>query len=227
MACAGNPAQTCGGPDRLTAYEYVEGGGEPESTETGEPEPAETEDPEPTETEEPEPTETEEPEPEPTGDPEPTPTEDPEPLPTETGEPEPTADAWEERGCYTDNPGARTLTIAIPLGNQNKISTCQEACYEAGYKFAGVEYSYECFCDTALKNGGGPAPDGDVGCNMACSGDITQICGGPSRLNLFEYTGELPEQPGEPGDGDVLPVTEGLPESWHYHGCYMFVFIFI
>jgi hypothetical protein len=43
-------------------------------------------------------------------------------------------------------------------------------------------------CDNVLRNGGGLAPDGSVQCNMACAGNGAEICGGPNRLDMFQYT---------------------------------------
>lgn len=37
-----------------------------------------------------------------------------------------------------------------------------------------------------MVNGGGPAPDGNAQCNMACSGNAGEICGGPNRLTIFQ-----------------------------------------
>jgi hypothetical protein len=42
-------------------------------------------------------------------------------------------------------------------------------------------------CDNALRNGGGPAPDGNAQCTMACTGNAAEICGGPNRLDLYSY----------------------------------------
>ena len=42
-------------------------------------------------------------------------------------------------------------------------------------------------CDNQLENGGGPAPDGGAGCNMACSGNAAETCGGSDRLDLYQY----------------------------------------
>ena len=42
-------------------------------------------------------------------------------------------------------------------------------------------------CDNKIENGGGPAPDGNQGCNMACSGNSAETCGGNLRLNLYQY----------------------------------------
>ena len=44
-------------------------------------------------------------------------------------------------------------------------------------------------CGNSLQNGGGPAPDGNTGCSMACNGNAAQMCGGPNRLDLYSYTG--------------------------------------
>ena len=87
-------------------------------------------------------------------------------------------------------------------------------------------------CASDIVNGG-PAPDGDALCNMPCSGNTGQLCGGPNRLTVFEYNGDLPTTPtpggggnaGEGNGGNVSPVTEGLPDSWTYNGCWMYVFL--
>ena len=42
-------------------------------------------------------------------------------------------------------------------------------------------------CDNKLENGGGPAPNGNTGCDMACSGNSAETCGGPNRLDLYSY----------------------------------------
>jgi glucan 1,3-beta-glucosidase len=93
------------------------------------------------------------------------------------------------------------------------IELCQAACKGSGYVYAGVEYAVECCmlflpfsflflifvndlkylsdalsgCDNAVRNGGGPAPDGSTQCNMACSGNTAEICGGPNRLDLYTF----------------------------------------
>ena len=48
---------------------------------------------------------------------------------------------------------------------------------------AGVEYAQECYCGNSFTNGGGASASS--GCTMACNGDITQSCGGSSRLSVF------------------------------------------
>jgi hypothetical protein len=113
------------------------------------------------------------------------------------------ARSWNSLGCYTDSVAARTLSVVMQVtGGADSMTAeaCQMACNAAGYTFAGVEYAAECFCDNSIKNGG-PAPDGDANCNMACKGDATETCGGSNRLNLYSF------------GIDTLPFSTSLPTS--------------
>lgn len=95
---------------------------------------------------------------------------------------------WKYLGCYTDAVGTRTLNNAI-LGQGSVMTNelCQSTCLKSGYTLAGTEYSGECYCDTALRNGGSPATDGETYCNMACNGNTAETCGGGNRLSLYQY----------------------------------------
>ncbi|KAG7108844.1 WSC domain-containing protein like [Verticillium longisporum] len=93
---------------------------------------------------------------------------------------------WVSEGCYIDGAGGRTLSNgigSIPASGMT-VAKCLAACRAGNYKLGGVEYGGECYCDNSLKNGGAPAVDG---CNMLCNGNITEYCGGPDRLNLYNY----------------------------------------
>lgn len=111
--------------------------------------------------------------------------------------PTPPPAGWTSLGCYSDSPSSRVLGVATSVpGDYNNmtIEGCLGACNAAGYKFAGVEYSRECYCDSAIQNGGAlaPAPNhaaGDYGCSMFCTGDSEEICGGSGRINAYQYTG--------------------------------------
>jgi hypothetical protein len=141
----------------------------------------------------------------------------------------PVVPTWEYLGCYSDNVNARSLRFGVNVAGQNGHESCQAACLNAGYPFSGTEYSAECYCDTAISNGGGPAADGEAGCNMPCQAAATEMCGGANRLTVFHYTGNITTTPGDPppvvnppeGGSNVAPVTTGLPTTWHYSGCYM------
>lgn len=120
----------------------------------------------------------------------------------------------------SDNVVDRTLPFQVGVtGNTPDI--CTSACYNAGYSLAGTEYSAECWCGNSIGGSGAPASTAD--CNMPCTGDNTQSCGGPNRLNLYNYTGTPPTTPppnNPPGTTDVSPVTR-LPGNWTYNGCWM------
>lgn len=44
-------------------------------------------------------------------------------------------------------------------------------------------------CGNSFLGGNGPAPDGLSGCNMLCSGNSSEFCGGPYRLDMYQAPG--------------------------------------
>lgn len=111
---------------------------------------------------------------------------------------------WSPPRCYTDNVAARTLTGAHLESESMTTDMCLEFCYSKGYKYAGTEWSKECYCDNDFRNGGIPE---ETGCDMPCSGASDETCGGGNRLSVYENTGELsPPEPTYPG--------------WSSQGCY-------
>lgn len=67
---------------------------------------------------------------------------------------------------------------------------------------------------------------------MPCQGNATEFCGGPNRLNVYNFTGVLTVPPTPPAGGGggaapagppPPPVTAGLPTDWKYFGCYVYV----
>ncbi len=60
-------------------------------------------------------------------------------------------------------------------------------------------------CGAALAPGGVAAAAGD--CNMACTGNSSEACGGPSRLNMF-------------WSGTTGPQTNPGVGLWKFAGCY-------
>lgn len=131
---------------------------------------------------------------------------------------------WVSLGCYSDEGGVRTLPTAMGVTGQLTIESCTSACFTSGYQFAGAEYSRECFCGSAIGNNGAPRPLAD--CNMICDGNPLQFCGGPGRLNLYNYTADDLPPINNPGPGPnpgtpVFPVDEGLPGTWEYVGCFV------
>ncbi|KAI1839981.1 hypothetical protein JX265_013597 [Neoarthrinium moseri] len=92
---------------------------------------------------------------------------------------------WGALGCYSDQSNARTLTTSMNVAS-NTIERCQAACVAAGFNYSGTEFGNQCFCGTTISNGG--AQVDPSGCNKACSGNSTQICGGAGTLSVSIIT---------------------------------------
>ncbi|RMD39851.1 hypothetical protein DV735_g5278, partial [Chaetothyriales sp. CBS 134920] len=108
-------------------------------------------------------------------------------------------------GCVTDPINPRALSDAY-YHSSTAMTTeyCAASC--STYAFFGTEYSGECFCGNTLAAGSTNASS-SAECNMACSGDASEICGGPSRLSLYENTAySTPQSPSFSG--------------YIYQGCY-------
>ncbi|KIM22583.1 glyoxal oxidase [Serendipita vermifera MAFF 305830] len=127
---------------------------------------------------------------------------------------------WQSQGCWSDDPAQRSLSFTANVNGANTPQKCMDACYAAGYNYAGMEYGAECYCGTSVLNGG--SLQADSGCNMICQADNTHYCGGPYRLNLYKYNGTVPPPTNNPPPtGGVGPVTTGLPAGWRYDACYV------
>lgn len=90
-------------------------------------------------------------------------------------------------GCYTDT-SARALPVQLP-GTTNTIESCKQAAYNAGYKYAGLQYYGYCFAGNSL----GYAQVADSECNTTCTASSAQICGGAWRNSIYS-TGYVPPQ---------------------------------
>ncbi|KAK1749886.1 glyoxal oxidase [Echria macrotheca] len=117
---------------------------------------------------------------------------------------------WTYQGCWVDNLNGRILPVRLADSPQQTQQLCAQACYTAGYNISATEYSRECYCGDFIVNGGKTTDDAD--CNMACSGDSTQMCGAGNRLTLF--ANGVPQAYRAP---EVQ--TSGLNGSWTYQGC--------
>ncbi|KAF9220620.1 copper radical oxidase-like protein [Gyrodon lividus] len=134
---------------------------------------------------------------------------------------------WASLGCYNDSAASRALAHGTGVTGSVSVETCTTACYNAGYPLAGVEYSDECYCGSTIDHGSGPTPLTD--CDMTCAGNSSEFCGGPDRLNLYNYTSTLSTVPPSGGGNNnagagtttVSPVTSGLPGNWTYAACYV------
>ncbi|KAF8259546.1 copper radical oxidase [Lactarius quietus] len=138
----------------------------------------------------------------------------------------PSVGPWVSLGCYTDgNP--RALSVGTtPVGGaaNNSPASCTAACQAAGYTLAGVEYADECYCANSIGSNGAPAPASS--CNMLCSGNSSEYCGGPLLLNVYNYTGTGSTTTTTTTSTSTGPtstpsnVPTDLPTGWKYGGCW-------
>ncbi|KAK0125522.1 hypothetical protein ONS96_009359 [Cadophora gregata f. sp. sojae] len=95
------------------------------------------------------------------------------------------AQPWAYAGCANDTSATRALTGILLYNSTMDASTCQRYCFQKHYALAGLENGNQCFCGLALSNG---ATLGRTGCTVPCVGNSSEICGGPSRLSIYNQT---------------------------------------
>ena len=94
-------------------------------------------------------------------------------------------------GCFQDSFEKRILDgYKGSFKDQNSPQACFKHCAQLGYDFAGVQYSYECFCGNKIPN-----PDLKIDekkCDLPCSGgdhqidqSMSQNCGGYLTMNIY------------------------------------------
>lgn len=91
---------------------------------------------------------------------------------------------WSYSGCYDDSTSSRALNGASKVDFSGMTgAACVAFCKSRGFRVAGTEYSVECWCGTQLPASMTQDPST---CNMACSGDQAEACGGYFRLSVYE-----------------------------------------
>ncbi|KAH9905697.1 WSC domain-containing protein [Xylariomycetidae sp. FL2044] len=96
--------------------------------------------------------------------------------------------------CYTEGSSGRALGAGSRGGGDFlgdgalTVERCATYCAGKGYAYMGVGYGQECYCNNdGPINGAVTAPETD--CGMTCKGDITEWCGGASRINVYKAGG--------------------------------------
>jgi len=71
------------------------------------------------------------------------------------------------------------------------VASCLATCEGLGMGYAGLEYGSECHCGTFLDNGASLSSSSSS-CNMACSGNLSTLCGGSNALQFYTKTIVVP-----------------------------------
>ncbi|QPC75529.1 hypothetical protein HYE68_006281 [Fusarium pseudograminearum] len=106
------------------------------------------------------------------------------------------SDDYKYHGCYNettqiqDSAEDRALADGTHLVKAGKMTVpmCLDFCTSNGtqYKYAGLEWSRECWCSPYLSSLSAKLSDDD--CENPCEGNSSQICGGPLRLSVYQLS---------------------------------------
>lgn len=93
-----------------------------------------------------------------------------------------------DEGCNTEGTSVRALSGTTHASNAMTIGECGAFCQSSGFLWFGLEYSSECYCGNGLDvTSSNTTLLADSGCGMPCSGDATEVCGGPNRLSVYHW----------------------------------------
>lgn len=123
---------------------------------------------------------------------------------------------WKPLGCLTtDDSEAPVLSDRITPDDGDSGLTgnlCQELCFEHDWqvRFAGVEGGDACWCSRQVSES---KADDATDCNIPCSGDDTQLCGGDGLFFVYEavyedFWTQVIEGPEETGTAGSTSETD-------------------
>jgi hypothetical protein len=93
-------------------------------------------------------------------------------------------------GCYTD-----AMTRALPdelMSSGATVESCVAAASARGLKYAGLQYGGQCFAGNTL----GYALAVGSECNMRCTADAAEVCGGTWRNSIYATSTSPPPPTG-------------------------------
>lgn len=90
-------------------------------------------------------------------------------------------DNYNYTGCYTEGSNGRALGASSNTSENMTVENCAVFC--KGFKYFGIEYASECYCDDVVR--AGSVKVGETECSMTCSGNDGEICGAGNRLTLY------------------------------------------
>lgn len=116
-------------------------------------------------------------------------------------------------GCFQDSnrnePNYRDFKFRVKLDG-NSHEKCNQACLNKGFKYFAVQFGSECRCGNAfarIKSMHRKLAEKD--CNMPCSGNKNQKCGGKLRNGVYSTSGTAQK-----------PVKEAVKRTKKFEGCF-------
>lgn len=115
---------------------------------------------------------------------------------------DPLPSGWSYTGCFADSPSMRILSDAHMQDDVSLTgASCMAFCESNGYPYAGTEYASECYCGLIEPTGL------TTGCNMGCTGNTDEACGGPGTITVY-------------GNPPLTPHVYSGNDCWTSQGCY-------
>jgi hypothetical protein len=126
-----------------------------------------------------------------------------------------------EGSCYSDNnrAGLPALSYPAPATWASSMTNrlCQAYCQGLNYELAGTQYSKQCWCGNSVQNGHKAVSAS--GCNMACTGEASQMCGGSDRFTMYYSKWKSVGCRVDSRFNRVFdPYTGPAPRHWKYIG---------
>ncbi|GIL59429.1 hypothetical protein Vafri_14100 [Volvox africanus] len=112
--------------------------------------------------------------------------------------PPPFQNAGYPLGCFADD-DTRKIPNFLGSNLPMTLALCASLAKQAGYVIYGVQYGGQCFGGTDISKATSLGPSGN--CNMDCTGDSSQKCGGGWANNVYTLT--CPPVPGYAAVADV------------------------
>ncbi|KAG7096376.1 hypothetical protein E1B28_003820 [Marasmius oreades] len=122
---------------------------------------------------------------------------------------------WNHLGCFVDS-AQRILPVQQDTCGKNTVEYCLDLCAQQGFPLAGVEYGDECYCGKDWNTFNTVCPNN---CNMTCTANSQEICGGVYAINVYERA-QLVEKCGEwtaVGCAEEPKWREGERRNLPYH----------
>ena len=113
-------------------------------------------------------------------------TQKPEDKPVGLGLGQAAATQFRAVGCFAEGSDRRVLAGKNVADGEMTVPGCGSYCKNSGFLVFGVEYGRECYCGGyAEKEQMKQAKETE--CDMKCEGEKGQVCGGASRLSVYEW----------------------------------------
>lgn len=129
----------------------------------------------------------------------------------------PATAGWQYGGCYKDDSGGAlqndSITAKVVGGMTTEI--CIEFCENLGYRLAGTEAGYMCFCGDEVVDSWRIA---ESDCSIPCEGEPEFICGGNLSLSIWSITGRVPKAPGPEMNFTLPTLSPGQTEMADFTG---------